>query len=384
MLQSARDILQQSGALTRNARDWLTLDTDLVRASRTPYKVIHEDDIVRLRYYPPLKQDSIVVDGETVAVEHNAFPVPLVLVAPLAVNMHLYDLFPGRSLVKYLRARGFEVYLVDWGRPEPRHNHYSLQTYFAELLPALLDKVREHSGSQKLTLHGWSFGALFSYCYAALGDPDIANLVLVGSPNDYHANGQLGVQYQRLSKGLRMVERLAGWRVHNARKRYFRAPGWGNALAFKLTNPVGSLQGYTNLLKNLNDREFVSRHATNAAFLDRMVAYPGAVIQDIIQYLWVDNVLASGRLPVPESDAGLSNIQAPILSIVGRHDPIVNEDCARPLLDWAGSADKELIRVDGGHMSIVGGRKAPEQSWQVIAGWLAQRSGERQAPRKAG
>ena len=63
---------------------------------------------------------------------------PLVLVAPLAVNMLIYDLFPQRSLVRYLRARGFELYMVDWGRPGRHHNHLSLSSYFADYLPKLL------------------------------------------------------------------------------------------------------------------------------------------------------------------------------------------------------------------------------------------------------
>ena len=29
--------------------------------------------------------------------------------------MYIYDLFPDRSLVKYLRAQGFELYMIDWG-----------------------------------------------------------------------------------------------------------------------------------------------------------------------------------------------------------------------------------------------------------------------------
>lgn len=384
MLNLARRTAQRGHGLTRNAREWLALDADLVQASRTPFEVIHQDDIVRLRYYPPLQEKSITVEGERVPVAETAFPVPLVLVAPLAVNMHLYDLFPERSLVKYLRARGFELYLVDWGSPEPRHNHYHLHSYFAELLPSLLERVREHSGTRQLSLHGWSLGALMSYCYAALGDPDIANLVLVGSPNDYHANGQLGVHYQRLSKGLRKLEKRFGWHVHGTRKRFWRAPGWGNALAFKLTNPVGSLQGYTNLLKNLHDREYVANHATNAAFLDRMVAYPGGVIQDIIQYLWVDNVLADARLPMPETDTRLSHIQAPVLSIIGKDDPIVTRDCANPLLELISSEDTTTLEVDGGHMGIVGGRTAPAQSWKPMADWLAARSHQRETARKAG
>lgn len=376
MLKRARHMLQHGRELSRNARGWTALDAGLVQASRTPFEVIHQQDIVRLRYYPPLQEEHILVEGLSVPVQPSAFPIPLVLVAPLAVNMHLYDLFPERSLVKYLRARGFAVYLIDWGSPQPRHNHHHLHTYFAELLPALLQQVREHSGSRKLSLHGWSLGGLFSYCHAALGDPDVANLVLVGAPNDYHANGKLGLQYQRLSRALQRVESRFGWRVHASRKRYWRTPGWGNALTFKLTNPINSLRSYVDLLHNLDDREFVSRHATNAAFLDRMEAYPGGVIQDVIQYLWVDNVLADGGLPMPQNKARLDAIQAPVLSIVGRQDPIVTKDCASPLLAQIGSTDQTLTEVDGGHMGIVGGSRAPRQSWSLIGDWLASRSGE--------
>jgi len=181
---------------SRNARTRLLDPASLVEAERTPYEVIYEEDIVRVRYYPPLDVDHITVNGEQVTVQKQAHATPLVLVSPLAVNMYIYDLFEQRSLVKYLRARGFELYLIDWGRPDARHNHYTLSTYFADWMPRLLAQVRQHSGSQKLSLHGWSFGGLFSYAYTALGDPDIANLVLLGAPCDYHANGALGKQYR--------------------------------------------------------------------------------------------------------------------------------------------------------------------------------------------
>ncbi|HBP91287.1 MAG TPA: alpha/beta hydrolase, partial [Alcanivorax sp.] len=125
------------------------------------------DGLVQLRYYPPLRDTEIELDnGEVVPVSTRTQRTPLVLVPPLAVNMLIYDLFPRRSLVRYLRARGFELYLVDWGRPGRAENHHSLATYFAEKLPALLERVREHSGERRLSLHGWSFGGLFSLCYA--------------------------------------------------------------------------------------------------------------------------------------------------------------------------------------------------------------------------
>jgi polyhydroxyalkanoate synthase len=377
MLKQARQVLNQSVEMGRNARDWLTLSSHIVQAEQTPFEVIYQEDIVQLRYYPPLDLEQIQLGDEAVDVVQQRYAIPIVLVAPLAVNMFIYDLFPTRSLVKLLRAKGFEVYLVDWGKPTSSHNYYHLSTYFAEALPKLLKQVRQHSGAQKLSLHGWSFGGLFSYCYTALQqDQDIENLVMIGAPCDYHNNGEVGKQLQGVAKGVNALEQRFGWRVHNTRRRFWRIPGVGNAIGFKLTSPVGSVKGYVNLIKNLNDSEYVSNHATNAAFIDRMEAYPGGVVQDFIQYLWTDNVITSGKLPMQGNDEPLvQTITANLFAVAGKQDPIVAVDGAQKLVDLVQSKDKTFLKVSGGHMGILGGSKAPEQSWKPMIAWLEQRSG---------
>lgn len=360
--------------LLDNARQRFLDPAPLVQAEKTPYEVIYQEDIVQLRYYPPLAEDHIEVAGQPLTVNRQSYPVPLVLVSPLAVNMLIYDLFPHRSLVKYLRARGFEVYLIDWGRPGWRHNHLHLASYFADWMPKLLTEVRQHSGQQKLSLHGWSLGGLFSLCYTALGDPDIVNLTLVGAPCDYHANGNLGQQYQRLSRSMRWLEERFGWYVHDTPKRWWRSPGWANSLGFKILNPVNSLQGYLDLFRNLHRTDYVRDHATNGAFLDDMVAYPGGVIQDIIQYLITDNCLAQGLLPIARPAAGLDQVQANLLLVCGNNDPIVTPKCSLAMLQQVSSQDHQVLKVPGGHMGILSGSKAPEQIWPQVADWLAERS----------
>ncbi|MEY1662990.1 alpha/beta fold hydrolase [Isoalcanivorax beigongshangi] len=358
-----------------NGRAWWRRDPDLIQAERTPWQVIHQHQCVTLRYYPPLAERHIDVDGIQVAVAEQPLPVPLVLVAPLAVNMRLYDLFPHRSLVRYLRARGFELYLIDWGRPGSAENHWHFDTYLSELMPEMLAAVRAHSGQQQLSLHGWSFGAMFSLAYAALsGDPDLRGLALLGAPCDYHANGPLGQHYQRLSRTLRWLQQRTGWHIHRAPRRLLRSPGWANALAFKLTAPVATAQSYLELLRNLSDREFVSTHATNAAFLDDMVAYPGGIMQDVVRYLWTDNVMAAGRMPVRGEPERLSKVRTPLLLVIGRDDVIITRDCTLPIRDRVGSDDVEVLEVPGGHMGILGGSSAPQQIWPAVADWLAAHS----------
>lgn len=377
MIQRSQQLLKTTTKATKNARDWLTQADHLIQAERTPFESIYQEDIAQLRYYPPLKETTIQVGEHNIPVEHKRYPIPLVIVAPLAVNMYIYDLFQNRSLVKFLNAKGFSVYMVDWGKPTNQHNHYHLSTYFADMLPRMLQQVRNHSGSQELSLHGWSFGGLFSYCYTALHeDNNIKNIALIGAPNDYHANGEIGKLYQALSKQLRWLEKRTGWKVHDSKKRYWQSPGWRNAVGFKLTNPINSVQGYWNLIRNLDNRDYVSSHATNSAFLDRMEAYPGGVVQDFVHHLWNKNVLAKGKLPMTGTPDKLTNLTANIFSVVGQQDPIVTPDCSLRLLEQINSTDITVKRVKGGHMGILGGSNAPEQSWFELADWLAARSGE--------
>ena len=358
-----------------NGRARLFDAQQLSQAEQTPYDTLFDDGLVKLRYYPPLTENAIPLsDGTVTPVSQTTQRTPLVLVAPLAVNMLIYDLFPQRSLVRYLRARGFELYMVDWGRPGRHHNHLSLSSYFADYLPKLLVQVRQHSGQKKLSLHGWSFGGLFSLCYTALGnDPDIKNLVLVGAPTDYHRNGALGGQYRALSRRAKWVRKHTGLRIHNVPADLLRSPGWVNSLAFKLTNPIGSLQGYWSLMKNLHDRDFVASHATNGAFLDDMVAYPGGVIQDIIRYLWTDNVVAHGQLPMAGTDGHLNQVTANVLNITGANDPIVTPECSQAMKPLIRSKDKIFVTIEGGHMGILGSAAAQKQSWGRIADWLIER-----------
>src|SRR3990167_7433347 len=81
--------------IARNASDRLLRPELLINSGQTPYEVICDDGLVKLRHYRP---------------EQQRHAVPLVIVPPLAVNMLIYDLFPERSLVHYLLEQGFSVY----------------------------------------------------------------------------------------------------------------------------------------------------------------------------------------------------------------------------------------------------------------------------------
>ncbi|TBW43280.1 alpha/beta hydrolase, partial [Marinobacter halodurans] len=137
----------------------------------------------------------------------------------------------------------------------------------------------------------------------------------------------------------------------------------------------GSAMGYWELLLRLGDREFVTNHATTSAFLDRMVAYPGGIIQDTLVRVWIDNQLSDGEIQIGDDMARLENVHANLLAIAGEGDTMVTPGAAKRVMDHVSSSDKAFRVVPGGHMGILAGSQAPEASWIEIADWLGERSG---------
>ncbi|MDC0662826.1 alpha/beta fold hydrolase [Marinobacter sp. SS21] len=375
VINKASGLTRQTALYAGNAFDRVFRAASLVQAGQTPFETLHSDGLVSLRYYPPLAEDFIDLDGEEIPVQRRSHKTPIVIVPPLAVNMLIYDLFPQRSLVRFLRAKGFEVYLIDWGIPTREHTHYNMHTYVAELLPQYLNRVRQHSGEQELSLHGWSMGGMFTLFYSALSkDQHIRNAIVLGSPIDSHASGLIGLMYQRISEVAEFVRTRTGFKLHSLQPGWFHTPGWANTLGFKLSNPIGSVMGYWELVVRLGDREFVTSHATTSAFLDRMVAYPGGIIQDTVVRIWIDNQLSDGKIQIGDDWARLENVNANLLAIAGETDTLATPDAAQRVMDHVSSTDKSFRVIPGGHMGILAGSKAPRSSWLELAEWLAERS----------
>lgn len=345
--------------LMSNAGDRVLRPRTLITAGKTPFTEVLNNGLVRLRYYPR---------ANTSATKHKT---PLVIVPPLAINMLIYDWFPERSFVKYFQVRGFDVYLIDWGRPSREHARYTLATYVTKLLPEFLQAVRDHSGQSSLSLHGWSMGGGFALCYQAFSkDPDIRNIVTVGTAVDGHANGQIGRQYAALNRALKAVG--VNFRRIPASTAY--APAWINAIGFKLSDPVSSVQGYMDLVRNLDDREFVIQHANQSAFMDNLEAYPGGVIRDWMYSIWLENEAARGFFTLGHKTVYLKDVTANLLALAGTSDKLANEHCCEPIMDLVGSRDKTFLRCPGGHTGILSGSRAPDLAWPATAEWLSQRS----------
>src|SRR5215207_951755 len=116
------------------------------------------------------------------------FKQPLLIVTSLVSRSYILDLLPGSSAVEFLRDRGFDVFMLDWGIPDELDADNRLETYVDEYLPRAVAAVRHQTGGAELTMAGYCLGGVLAVLYANGHDEaGVRNLVLMATPFDFEA-----------------------------------------------------------------------------------------------------------------------------------------------------------------------------------------------------
>ncbi len=368
-----------------NGFDWLLRRQRLLHTQQTWFELIYDSALMSVRYYGLSDEESIeFADGERLTIERRQLRVPLLLIPPLGVSADAFDLMPTRSLARYLAARGFRTYLVDWGVPKPQDGLRDLKDYADDLLTEVMEKVRAHSGVREVSLLGWSLGGLLGLLHAGLpGKAAIRNIVCIASPIDLRSGGIAGALAAAADVPTKLIRRHTGFRLEQLDAALFNVPGWLLSLAFKASNPVGSVTQYLELLRHLSDRAYVEGHAFTARYLNQMLLYPGGVVRDVVVKVALDNALADGRVMLGDKQCDLRNIQSALLVVAGNSDHIVPPAMAHRLIELVRSRDKAYRLAVGGHLGLLLGSRARQQVWAPTADWLAKRSGHRRRSKSA-
>ncbi len=108
---------------------------------------------------------------------------PAVLFVPSLVNRaYVLDLAPGRSMLRWLAARGVRPLLLDWGWPEAVERHFTLSDYVDTRLLAAMAAL-----PGPVVLAGYCMGGLLALAAAQLRPDRVAALALLATPWDFHA-----------------------------------------------------------------------------------------------------------------------------------------------------------------------------------------------------
>lgn len=353
-------LMQQQKINLKHLKKRIFNANELVLSQFTPYEVIAQFKQTQVRYY---------------ASQNKRYNEPLVFVAPLAINMDIYDLYPYRSLVKHFQNSGFDVYLIDWGKMTYKHHQINFLSFIDKFIPRCIGAIQQHSQSEKISLHGWSLAGILVTLYTARHQPSVVkNLIVLGSPIDSYASGHIGKLYQTLATVINRNASIQHYIYHNLPKLMIHSPGFLNALGFKLLDPKGWIDGNIQLLKNLNDFKVVQEDATLSHFLNNMIDYPGGVNQDMLFNVWLQNPLKHGVIHLNNQTIELKNIQCSLLIGAGKSDQMVTANAVRPLTQLTNSQDVTFTLIPGGHLGLMSSQKSAVEFWPMFTNWLSERS----------
>jgi len=91
---------------------------------------------------------------------------PLVIVPPMINKYYITDLAPGRSLVEFMVAQGYQVFVISWRNPDARHRTWGLDAYGQAIVSAL-SAARAICGAEKASIMSLCSGGIVSSMVAA-------------------------------------------------------------------------------------------------------------------------------------------------------------------------------------------------------------------------
>ena len=322
-----------------------------VKKGATPSEVVYEEDRLTLLHY---KSDAPA-----------AYRTPLVFVFALVNRPYILDLKAGKSVVEHFVRLGFDTYLVDWGVPIDADRCLTLDDYVNGYMVNVLNHVRERTGSENVSVLGYCMGGSMSAMFTALHQDMVRNLILMAAGIDFSTRDGL-------------LNLWTGPDVFDVDKfvdAFGNVPPQFLQNMFLMLKPVQNfIEKPLNFLERLEEDEFVEEFLTMEGWLNDNIPIPGEVYREFVKFLYQQNRLVRGTMPVGRHVVNLRNITCPVLNLMARKDDLVPCSQSAPFNDLVGSADRRTIEFPAGHIGLAVGGKAQRELWPQVCDWLAARS----------
>ena len=287
---------------------------------------------------------------------------PLLVVYSLINRHYIMDLLPDVSVIKNLQRQGFDIYATDWGTPTSCDKNLSLETYAEEYVENAVEKIKEITGSDKVSLFGYCWGGLFALIYTATHQENVKNLILHATPVD-------------IDKDKTIIE---NWTSHldadNLTDVFGNIPGWLLNLAFLIRNPIEAMLKYPRYFSEPRNRDEFRQFFAIETWLYDSTPIIGEVYREIIDQVYKKNLLIKNQMKVGSDIINLKNITVPLLDIVGTSDDLVPPSASTSIINAIGSKDKKLIEFPTGHVGLCVSQLAHEKLWPEVGEWIEQRS----------
>ena len=325
-----------------------------VRVATTPHDVVYEEDSLKLLHY----QNEHSIDLKE----------PVLVCFALVNRPYILDLQPGRSVIRQLLKRGFDVYLIDWGIPTAADRTLRIQDYVCGFMKHVVDFVANHSGSPKLNLLGYCMGGTMSAMYTALYPEQVKNLILMAAPIDF--SGDEGL--------LNVWTREEYFDVDGLIDAFGNCPGSFMQSSFQMMKPVQNyVEKYLGFVEKMDDDDYLENFFAMERWVNDNIPVAGETFREFVKHLYQQNQLVKGQMRLRETPVKLENITCPLLTLTAEHDHLVPPNSTLAIKDFVSSKFVQNMSINAGHIGLAVSSKAHSQLWPDAAMWIADHSTNR-------
>ncbi|MEM7270177.1 MAG: alpha/beta fold hydrolase, partial [Pseudomonadota bacterium] len=292
----SRDVERGKGQLIISQTDMDAFEVGRDMAV-TPGKVIWRTPITELIQYSPTTE--------------KVYAKPLFIVPPWINKYYILDLNEQKSLVKWLVAQGFTVFILSWVNPGPEQSDETWESYM-ENTSAAIDVVLAETGQKSVNIVGYcAGGALVStmLCHMAnTGDKRVSSATLFTAQVEYTNAGELQVFVDE--ETVKVVDEQMD-------KGYLPASSMANA--FNLLRSSDLIWNYVISNYMLGKEPFPFDMLYWNADSTSM---PAQVHHFFLEQLYNRNMLAKGTMEVFGEKLDLADIKIPVYHVAPREDHI--------------------------------------------------------------
>ncbi len=310
--------------------------------------------------------NEVVLDLESVRLRGfctSAKGQPILVCAPFALHgAAITDIAPGHSLVEALHATTQSpVFVTDWRSATASMGLRAIDDYLADL-NVLVDEL-----GGAVDLIGLCQGGWMGLAYATRFPRKVRKLVLAGAPIDISA-ADSALSRIAQSTPLSVFKELV-------------ALGGGRMLGrslFRFWEPrsleTEAIHSTLQSAQAMDTEAFRRLAARFREWYAWTLDLPGRYYLEVVERLYLNNELATGRFMALGRRIDLAAVQVPVFLLAARDDQVAAPAQTLGLRQLIGTPPAGIRHVvaPGEHLGLFMGCRTLANEWREIGAWLAQ------------